>query len=318
MDRICGSVRELAMKIPHQTRGLGFAACAAAGALWGCSFLAGKIALLETDFAHMILYRFLFAVLALAPFLVTNRPGLNIREWWILIVASFLGVPMQFLIQFYGLSLTTVSHASLMVGAMPVILAVGAALYAHERLDALGWTAVVVSTCGAALIALSGSHHPARGAGTLAGDLLVVLSMGMALFWILLNKQLLVRHSVIVITSYGVLLGTIMLMVWVPLRYGMPAVRGISRTAWCAIAISGLLCTVAPKLLWNWGVARVPASQAGVLLNMQPLVGCLLGIAVLKERLGLLAWVGGGLILAATLALTTKSKALVREPLPEV
>src|SRR5579863_9955002 len=100
-------MRELAMKTPHQARGLGFAACAAAGALWGCSFLAGKIALLETDFAHMILYRFLFAALALAPFLIANRPRLNLREWWILIVASFLGVPMQFLIQFYGLSLTT-------------------------------------------------------------------------------------------------------------------------------------------------------------------------------------------------------------------
>jgi drug/metabolite transporter (DMT)-like permease len=235
-----------------------------------------------------------------------------------LLFASFLGVPMQFLIQFYGLSLTTVSHASLMVGAMPVILAVGAALYAHERLDALGWTALAVSTCGAALIALSGNHHPAHGAATLAGDLLVVLSMGMALFWILLNKQLLERHSVIGITSYGVLLGTIMLMVWVPLRYGMPPLRGISRRVWIAIAISGLLCTAAPKLLWNWGVARVPASQAGVLLNMQPVVGCLLGIAVLKERLGLLAWGGGILILTATVALTTKSTATVREPLPEI
>ena len=54
------------MKILQNTRGLGFAACALAGALWGCSFLAGKIALVETDFAHMILYRFLFASLALA------------------------------------------------------------------------------------------------------------------------------------------------------------------------------------------------------------------------------------------------------------
>jgi drug/metabolite transporter (DMT)-like permease len=306
------------MKILQNTRGLGFAACALAGALWGCSFLAGKIALVETDFAHMILYRFLFASLALAPFLVSNRLLLTRREWWILLLASFLGVPMQFLIQFYGLSLTTVSHASLMVGAMPVILAVGAALYAHERLDAIGWTALAVSTCGAALIALSGNHHPAHGAATLAGDLLVVLSMGMALFWILLNKQLLERHSVIGITSYGVLLGTIMLMVWVPLRYGMPPLRGISRRVWIAIAISGLLCTAAPKLLWNWGVARVPASQAGVLLNMQPVVGCLLGIAVLKERLGLLAWGGGILILTATVALTTKSTATVREPLPEI
>jgi drug/metabolite transporter (DMT)-like permease len=51
---------------------------------------------------------------------------------------------------------------------------------------------------------------------------------------------------------------------------------------------------------------------------LRRVVGCLLGIAVLKERLGLLAWAGGILILTATVALTTKSTATVREPLPEI
>ena len=111
----------------------------------------------------MVLYRFLFAMLALLPLLVTHRPGLNGREWGLLTVASFLGVPVQFLIQFYALSITTVSHAALMVGTMPVILAVGAALFAHERMDGVGWVALVGSTCGAALIALSGGGMQAMG-----------------------------------------------------------------------------------------------------------------------------------------------------------
>ena len=60
------------------------------------------------------------------------------------------------MIQFYALSITTVSHAALMVGTMPVILAVGAAVFAHERMDGVGWMALAGSTCGAALIALGG------------------------------------------------------------------------------------------------------------------------------------------------------------------
>src|SRR5215472_10048459 len=127
------------MSLIHKRRALGFAACALASSLWGCGFFFGKIALAEMSFAHMVLYRFLFAMVPLAPLMLTHRPGLNRREWGVLALASFLGVPLQFLFQFYGLSLTTVSHAALMVGTMPVILAVGATLFAHERLDSTGW-----------------------------------------------------------------------------------------------------------------------------------------------------------------------------------
>ena len=290
---------------------LGFAACAAASCFWGCGFFFGKIALDEMNSSFMVLYRFLFAMPVLLPFLITHRPGLNRREWGWLALASFLGVPLQFLIQFYALSITTVSHAALMVGTMPVILAVGAAVWAHERMDRVGWMALAGSTCGAALIALGGGEQ-AKGGATLAGDLLVVVSLLIALFWILINKKLVESHSPVVVTTYGLGIGTMMLLVWVPLRYGMPPVAGVSLKAWLALAGSGVLCTAATTLLWNWGMTQVPASQAGVLLNMEPLIGSLLGVFVLGESLGPSAWVGGGLILASAVTLTTRSKTRVR------
>ena len=288
----------------------GFAACAMASSLWGCGFFFGKIALREMSSQFMVLYRFLFALLVLAPLLITHRPRLNGREWGLLAVASFLGVPVQFLIQFYGLSLTTVSHASLMVGTMPVILAVGAVLFARERMDGVGWAALAASTTGAALIAVSGGG---MGAASLMGDLLVVGSLMIALFWVLLNKRLMERQSHVVVTAYGVLLGTAMLAVWVPLRYGMPPAGGVSWKAWAALGASGLLCTAATTLLWNWGLTQVPASQAGVLLNMEPLIGSLLGVLVLKERLGPSAWMGGAMILLAAWTLTVRGSAAVGE-----
>jgi drug/metabolite transporter (DMT)-like permease len=303
------------MAVLEKRRALGFAACAGASCFWGCGFFFGKIALAEMSFAHMVLYRFLFAMPALLPLLVTHRPGLSRREWGLLAVASFFGVPLQFLIQFYALSITTVSHAALMVGTMPVILAVGAAVFAHERMDLVGWMALAGSTCGAGLIALGAGSH-AKGGATLAGDLLVVVSLLIALSWILINKELMERHSHVVVTAYGLAIGTLMLMVWVPVRYGMPPVAGVSVKAWLALAGSGVLCTATTTLLWNWGMTQVPASQAGVLLNMEPLIGSLLGVLVLGERLGPSAWAGGGLILASAITLTTRSKTRVRETMP--
>ncbi len=290
-------------------RPLGFAACALASALWGCGFFFGKIALDEMGVGSMVFYRFAFALLALLPLLATHRPGLNAAEWRTLLFASFLGVPLQFLIQFRGLQLTTVSHASLMVGTMPVILAVGATLFAHERLPALGWGALAVSSAGGVLIALSHAQHAAGGDPSVTGDLYVVLSLVIALFWILMNKKLMERHSAIVVTAYGLAAGTLMLAVYVPFAYGLPPLHGVSLKAWLALAASGILCTATTTLLWNWGMTQVPASQAGVLLNLEPLIGSLLGVLILQERLGALAYVGGALIVAAAVTLTTHAPA---------
>ena len=298
----------------ERRRGLGFAACAGASALWGCGFFFGKIALAEMNVGAMVFYRFAFACVVLLPVLLTHKPGFNRREWGWLLVASLLGVPLQFLLQFYGLSITTVSHASLMVGTMPVILAVGAAAFAKERMDGVGWVALAGSTVGAGMIAL-GHGGGAAGGPSVKGDLLVVVSLGIALFWILLNKELMLRHSPIAVTAYGLFAGTLMLAAVVPVGWGWPPFAGISAKAWWALAASGVLCTATTTLLWNWGMTQVPASQAGVLLNIEPLMGSLLGVLVLGERLGPSAWVGGGLIVVAAATLTVHSKTQVAEEL---
>jgi drug/metabolite transporter (DMT)-like permease len=308
------------MPQPIKNRALGFASCALASSLWGCGFYFGKIALAEMNVGAMVLYRFLFATLALSPLLLLHRPRFSRADWALLLLASFLGIPLQFLIQFSGLALTTVSHASLMVGTLPVLLAVAATLFAHERMDRTGWFALTLSTLGATLIALGARHATGASGPTLGGDMLVVLSLVIALAWILINKRLMQRHSPVTVTAYGVAAGTAMLLLVVPILYrqpfGPPPIAAISLKAWLALAASGLLCTAATTLLWNWGLTQVPASQAGVLLNMEPLIGSLLGVFLLHESLGPSARTGGALILAAALIITTGSRTRSREDLP--
>jgi drug/metabolite transporter (DMT)-like permease len=300
--------------VAQQKRTLGFLACALASSFWGCGFYFGKIALEEMNVGAMVFYRFLFATIGLLPLLVLHRPRFNRSEWRTLLIASFLGVPLQFLLQFKGLSLTTVSHASLMVGTMPVILAVGAVLYAKEHLNALGWSALALSTAGACLIALGAGEHHTANSPTLAGDLLVVLSLAIALFWILFNQRLLATHSAVAVTAYGTAAGTLMLALIVPIGFGLPPIHHVSPKAWAALAASGLLCTATTTLLWNWGMTQVPASQAGVLLNMEPLIGSLLGVFLLNEHLGPLAWIGGAMILISAITLTTRSSPPLEDP----
>ena len=264
-----------------------------------------------------MLYRFLFACLGMAPVMFTRRVRLTASETRTLLLAALFGIPIQFMLQFHGLALTTVSHASLMVGAMPVLLAVAAVVFAGERLDWLSWLALCGSTAGAAMVVLGGTHATTgRETPSLEGDLLVVASLTTALAWILLSKKLMQTHSPPVVTAYTIYSGTVMLIIWIAgsrlLAFvvhqkaePMPFAH-VSTTAWLALAISGLLCTATTTLLWNWGIHHVPASRAGVFLNIEPALGSILGGELLGEKLGPYAWLGGALILVGAITLTTR------------
>src|ERR1700690_3233186 len=93
---------------------LGYGACAVAGCLWGTGFYFGRLALNEMSVEYMVLYRFLFACIGMLPIALANRVRLTWGETRLLRSSALFGIPVQFPIQFHGLALTTVSHASLM------------------------------------------------------------------------------------------------------------------------------------------------------------------------------------------------------------
>ena len=271
-------------------------ALASAGCLWGTGFFFGKVALDEMPVATMVLFRFAFACAGLLPLIFCDRPHFDGREWGWIIAASVLGVPVQYLVQFKGLSLTTVSHASLMVGTLPMLLAIAAVVFSGERLHLGGWLALAASTVGAGLIALSSKKASGTAHPSMYGDLLVVLSMFAAIAWILISKRLMRRHSALMVTALVYWIGAVILAAVVITTWGVPSTHYSTRT-WIAVAEQGLLATASTTVLWNWGLKRVAASQAGVFVNLEPLVGAILGVSLLHEGLGIMALAGGALII---------------------
>ena len=131
--------------ISRKTVFLGYGACALAGGLWGTGFYFGRLAMNEMSVEHMVLYRFLFASLGMLPIVIANRRRFHLTasETRILLVSAAFGIPIQFLLQFHGLALTTVSHASLMVGSMPLLAAAAACSSGIEPTISEAWLTVV-------------------------------------------------------------------------------------------------------------------------------------------------------------------------------
>ncbi|MEO7041364.1 MAG: EamA family transporter [Gemmatimonadaceae bacterium] len=283
-------------------RGTAYVALATASCLWGTGFFFGKIDLEEMSVGHMLVYRFVFACIGLIPVLLRNRQVPRRDDLPLFLIAAALYIPLQFIVEFQGLARTTVSHASLMVGTLPLMLAAGAVVFTHERLDRTGWLALVVSTVGAILIAFQ-AHSDTGGAGpTLFGDLLVLVALLGGVGWVLITQRVMHKgrgYPSLVMSIYILLFGSAMLVAWVLATEGLPPVHGISTRAWLALAAQGFLATTLTTLLWNWGLQRVSAARAGVFINLEPVIGTVLGVGLLGETLGPGAIAGGLLIVGA-------------------
>jgi drug/metabolite transporter (DMT)-like permease len=213
---------------------------------------------------------------------------------------------LNYLIQFEGLARTTVAHASLMVATMPILLGVAAALITRERPTLMLWLCLIVSAAGALLIVAGVAASTAARGPTLVGDGLVVLSLVAAVGWVLTSKRLMQRYDPVNVSALVMIVGTGPLALWVLAVDGVPPVR-LATATWSALAAQGLLATATANLLWNWGVSRVPMSEAGVFVNLEPVVGTILGVFLLGDRLGWTGVVGGALIVGAAVVVSRGS-----------
>lgn len=298
------------MIVRRQDAPLAFASLAAAGTIWGASFVLGKIALLQLSVPHLMLYRFIFASIGFVPLLLYSRPGLERHEWGTVALASVIGVPVQFLTQYEGLSRTTASHAALMIGTAPVLVAVAGFIFLRERLRPAAWLALLASTVGVALIVLKagGPHVQPGDHPTLLGDLLVLASMFASVVWIMVSKRLMHRHSPIAVSGVITITGTVVLVAWVLARDGLPPTT-LPAGTWVVVAVLGLIATTACTVLWNWGLAHTEAGRAGAFINLEPVIGALLGVLLLHESLGAVALLGGALIVGGALVAGTQGGA---------
>jgi drug/metabolite transporter (DMT)-like permease len=217
------------------------------------------------------------------------------------VLGALLAGYAMFVLGFEGLARTTAASASLLVAVGPPALAVGAAVADGERAGRAAWAAVALSAVGVVL--LVGDPGPGR---TFLGDALCVASMVGAAAWTLVSRRVAYRVGALTATALQFALGGLLVLPFALWREGPPP--ALSGWPLASVLFVGVVCTAGTFVLWTWGVMRVEAARAGVIGNVEPVVGSALGVAVLGETLGALALAGGAVLVAAAYV-ATKSDA---------
>ncbi len=137
---------------------------------WGTSVPLSKAALSWLPPGWLVVARF---GLAAAVLLATvDRAALRAALRWQVLAWGAAGLGGSVLIQNAGLARTSVTHAALLVGAGPVLVAVIAAAWHHTVARPVAWAGFAVSLGGVAVVA------GGRGGGaSSAGDALVLVSV---------------------------------------------------------------------------------------------------------------------------------------------
>jgi drug/metabolite transporter (DMT)-like permease len=270
---------------------------AAAGALWGLTVPLSKLSLGWLTPAWLTVARFAAA----APLVgVAGRRGLREALTPRIAASGAVGFGLVIVLQNAGIARTSVTHAALLVGAVPVLVALMAAARGDGTGRASHWIGYALTLAGVGLIARSsggGAHS--------AGDLLVLASVVLSATFIVLQPGLLGGRDAAAVTAVQFAAGALVALPLAVLTESLPA-RPAQVEPVLALAALSAAGTLLPFWLFAVGQARVPADVAAAFVNLEPVVGAVAGWLAFGDA-ATLVQLGGALAVLAGIALSTST-----------
>jgi O-acetylserine/cysteine efflux transporter len=224
------------------------AALIAAGLLWGTTVPLSKLALEWLPPGWLTAVRF---GLAAAVLLAVARNGLRAAFTPKILASGALGYGGSVIVQNAGITRTSVTHAALLIGAVPMLVAIIAAVWHRTVARPVAWAGFAVSLVGVGLIAGGGG-----GGATTGGDGLVLISLLISATVTVAQARLLPGRDPVAVTAVQFLAAAVAALAVAVTTEGAPAIPAGPGPvlAVAALAIGG---TLLPFTLFAFGQSRV-------------------------------------------------------------
>ena len=259
--------------------------------LWGTSFIAGKIAYSMFDPSLVVALRYIFASIILLPitisFMHQEKETINKKDFFMLILLGILTYPLTSMLQFIGLSFTSASSATTIIGIEPIMITMIGFIFFKEKTSSIVFFLGIVAFFGVALtVGVSALENV-----SFFGCFLVFLSTIVVSFWVQLSKKVLTKISSNYYTALTIQLGTL---------FALPIMLFLVKSWEIYYSLKGLIallylvvgCSIGAGWFWNKGLERSEASKSGIFLALEPVFGILFAVLILGEKLNFLSIIG--------------------------
>jgi drug/metabolite transporter (DMT)-like permease len=276
----------------------------AVAVVWGTSYGVVKSALVFYPVLGLLALRFGITFVFLSPALRHLRAA-DARTLRGVLSAGVLLLGI-FLCETFGILMTRAANAAFLISLCVVLTPLVEWLLLKRKPSHVEWMAVALSLLGAWLLAGDGalSFNP--------GDALILLAALLRALTVCVTKRVmrdsaLPPLSVTAVQSGVVAFGSAA-AVWLfaPQQWqAVPTLTGHA-TFWVYVAYLVLACTLFAFFAQNFAIKRSSPTRVSLLMGSEPAFGALFACLWLGERISPTAWVGGALIVAASILATVR------------
>jgi drug/metabolite transporter (DMT)-like permease len=245
---------------------------------------------------HLVIRYALVTPLLLTGLAMTGGWHIAREDWPRLVLISLVGLMGYSLGSAFGFQRVTAGIGSLIIGTQPLLIALLAALMAHERLTGATVTGLVVGLCGIAALFW---NELIAGAGdtSVLGATEVFLCGAAWAFYVVVSKPLIVKYGSYPITALSISIASIPMVAMLASRGTLATLEAMTPRNWFDMFYIVVPSTIMATVTWNYGAARLSAATTGATLYFVPVIGVLAGALMLDEAIAANTIIGGALIL---------------------
>ena len=265
--------------------------------VWGTSYGVAKQALVFYPVLGFLALRFGMTFLLLLPSLrqLTQPQGRAALRAGLPLGAILLAI---LTCETFGVALTKASNAAFLISLCVVFTPLAEWLLMARRPTAGAFLMAFVSLSGTWLLTYGSSLTFNLGDGLMLAAALLRAVM------VCMTKRLTQNRSMSTLTLTAVQSGVVglgcLLIAGLFMRGGLPPLPSAAGF-WMATLYLVLFCTIFAFFAQNYAVRQSDPTRVSLLMGSEPVFGALFAAFWLGEQLSVLAWVGGALIVAASL-----------------
>jgi len=258
-----------------------------------------KVSLEEMDPYSFNALRFIFATAMLSYFARKRGYSLKVRKehFWKLVGIGIVGNVLYQLFFIIGVNYTYAANAAVMLGTIPIWVAILSQFFTDEKLTLYKSLGVFFAFTGVTLIILGGENSLSFESETFLGNIIILIAAVCWATFTILSRKYLRVYSPLQYSAFMSQIGLIgLLLIGLPFMVKLDW-SNISIIGYGGILYSGVLSIGLAYIIWNNGVKKIGAVRTAAYQNLVPVLGLIFGLVLLGEELSLLQYIGAALVI---------------------
>jgi len=264
--------------------------------IWGSSFIALKIAMIDLGPLTVIFFRMLIASLCfvyfIKDFLKFNFTKKNIQ---LLLLLAFFEPCLYFIFEAKALQNTTVSQAGMITSLLPIIVGVAAGYFLKEKITKRLILGSIVALIGAIVLSLQATAS-VDAPNPILGNIYEFLAMVCGAGYTIVARYLTKEFSALFITAFQVFIGTIFFFPFFIYEYTQ-LVLNFTFNSVISLFYLGVIVTLGGYGLYNYALTKIKASKAAIFIYLIPIFALILANQILNEKITFIEIIASAIIL---------------------